>query len=84
MRQKLIYNDIEFNVSEGYSFHDVAFFQQADYVEDSLVKVVNYNQNKNNEFDDSVLGQSTKSNDVDVEVYAYGNTRISTNKIAND
>ena len=77
----VIQADIEFKVSEGYSFHDVAFFQQADYVEDSLVKVVYYDQNKNNEFDGSVLGQSTKSNDVDADVYAYGNTRIYTTDV---
>ena len=28
----IIQADIEFNVSEGYSFHDVAFFQQADFM----------------------------------------------------
>ena len=43
-----------------------------------------YAQNKNNEFDGSVLGQNTKSNDVDADVYAYGNNRINTIDVDDD
>ena len=48
------------------------------------MKVVYYDQNKNNEFDGSVLGQNTKRNDVDADVYAYGNTRIYTIDVDDD